>query len=68
MASAMPLFTISSSKPMSSKGEIFPRLIGFDVGVDEVPHVGLVGLEVEGFAAGLADDLAQFEIAVESPA
>jgi hypothetical protein len=29
-----------------------------------VAHVGLVGLEVETFPAGVADDLAQLEIAV----
>ena len=38
---------------MLSKGEIFLRLIGFDVGVDEVPHVGLIRFQVEAFAAGL---------------
>ena len=36
-----------------------PRLVGLDVGVDEVPHVGFVGFQVEPLAAGLADDLAQ---------
>ena len=41
------------------EGRNLPRLIGLDVGVDQVPHVGLVGFEVERLAAGLADDLAQ---------
>ena len=56
MASAMPLFTIRSSRPISPKSEIFRGSRGLDVGVDEVAHVGLVGFEVDGFAAGLADD------------
>ena len=42
-----------------------PRLVGFDVGVDEVAHVRLVGFQVEALAAGLADDLAKFQIAVD---
>ena len=29
------------------EGRDLPRLIGLDVGVDEVPHVGLVGFQVE---------------------
>ena len=40
------------------EGRNLPRLVGLDVGVDQVPHVGLVGFQVEGLAAGLADDLA----------
>ena len=47
------------------EGRNLSRLIGFDVGVDEVPHVGLVGFQVEALAAGLADDLAQLQVAVE---
>ena len=47
MASAMPVFTIRSSSPMLSNGEIFRGSIGLDVGVDEVPHVGLIGFQVE---------------------
>ena len=65
MASAMPVFTISSSSAHVIEGRDLPRLIGLDVGVDQVPHVGLVGLEVEGLAAGLADDLAQLQVMVE---
>jgi hypothetical protein len=30
-----------------------------------MPHIGLVGFEVERFAAGLADDLAQVQVMVE---
>ena len=47
------------------EGRDLPRLVGLDVGVDQVPHVGLVGLEVEGLAAGLADDLAEVQVVVE---
>ena len=34
--------------------------------VDEVPHVGLVGLQVETLAARLADDLADVEVVLET--
>jgi hypothetical protein len=54
IAFAMPVFTISSSKPMSVEGRDLPRLVGLDVGVDEVAHVRLVRLEVEALAARLA--------------
>ena len=42
------------------EGGDLARFVGFDVGVDQVAHVGFVGFQVEGFAAGLADDLAQY--------
>ncbi len=47
------------------EGRDLPRLVGLDVGVDEVPHVGLVGLQVEALAAGLADDLADVQVVIE---
>ena len=50
---------------MLSKGEIVRGLVGFDISVDEVPHVGLVGFQVQLFVSGVADDLAQLEIVVK---
>ena len=47
------------------EGRNLPRLVGLDVGVDEVPHVRLVRLQVERLAAGLADDLAHVQVVVE---
>jgi hypothetical protein len=35
------------------------------LGVDQMPHVGLIGLQVEAFTAGLADNLPQFMVALE---
>ena len=67
MTSAMPVLAISSSRPMSSKGGNLARLVGFDAGVDQVAHVGLAGLQVEGFAAGPADDFADVQAVVELP-
>ena len=32
---------------------------------DQVPHVGLVGLEIQAFAAGLADRLAHVQVVVD---
>ena len=40
-------------------------LAGFDIGVDQVPHVSLERLEVQGFAAGLADDLADGKVLIQ---
>src|SRR5208283_1762070 len=39
----------------------FARFVGLDIGIDEVPHIGLIGLEIERLAAGLADDFAQIQ-------
>ena len=50
---------------MLSKRRNLPRLIGFDVGVDEVTHVRFIGFQVQAFPAGLADDLAHFQVMVE---
>ena len=54
-------------QPHVVEGRDLPRLVGLDVGVDEVAHVRLVGLEVEALAAGLADDLAHVQVVVELP-
>ena len=40
--------------------------VGLNVRVDEVAHVGLVRLEVDGFAAGLPDDFPQLEVAIDA--
>src|SRR2546425_5888247 len=47
------------------EGRNLPWLIGLDVGVDQMPHVGLIGLQVEAFTAGLADNLPQLQVMVE---
>ena len=41
-----------------------PWLVGFDVGVNEVTHVGFVGFEVQALTTGLPDDLAQFQVTI----
>ena len=41
------------------------RFVGLDVSVDEVAHVGLVRLEVEAFAAGLADGISDLDVVIE---
>src|SRR5882724_10421120 len=47
------------------EGRNLPRLIGLDVGIDQMPHVRLVGLQVEAFTAGLADNLPQLQVMIE---
>ena len=39
-----------------------PWAISLNVGVDEVPHIGFIGFEVQAFATGLADNLAKSKI------
>ncbi len=51
---------------MSSNAETFLRFVGLDVGIDQVPHIGFVGFQVEAFAAGLTDHLPQLQIIVDS--
>lgn len=36
----------------------FSWRVSFDISVDEVPHVGLVGFQVQVFGSGIANDLA----------
>src|SRR6266516_358654 len=43
----------------------FPRLVSLDVRVDQVSHIGFVRLEVERFAAGVANDLPHVEVVCE---
>ena len=47
------------------EGRNLSRLIGLNVGVDQVPHVSLVSLQVEALAAGLANDLADIQVMVK---
>jgi len=46
------------------KGRNLPRRTRLDIRVDEMPHVGRVGFDVNGLAACFADDLPQLEAAV----
>jgi hypothetical protein len=47
------------------EGRDRPWLVGLDVGVDEMPHVGLAGFEIEALATRPADDLAHIQVVVE---
>ena len=47
--------------------EVRDRLgrLRLDIGVDQVAHVGLVGLEIDDLAAGVPDDVAQLYCPVD---
>src|SRR3954451_15414215 len=46
------------------KGNL-PWLIGLNISVDEVAHVGFVRLQVEALSARLTDDLADVQVVIE---
>ena len=64
----MPRFDDQLQQTHVVEGRDLARFVGFDVGVDQVAHVGFVGFQVEGFAAGSADGVAQVQIAFLSSA
>jgi hypothetical protein len=55
MASWMPVLMISSVSDSEPRSPSSRRRVGLDVGVDEVAHVRLVGLDVQLFARVLLD-------------
>ena len=40
------------------------RLISFNIGVNQMAHIGLIGFQINAFATGLTDYFTQLEIAV----
>ena len=57
-----------SSKRHIVEGRDFSRLLRLDVGVDQVPHVGFVSLQIERLAACVTDHVAELHIVRQTAA